>query len=243
MKRNPVVIIVVALVVSAMLAFGVYKSRRSPGQTKTSETSMKGQLAPDFALQSLDGKTVHLSDFRGKAVLLNFWATWCQPCKIEMPWFAELQNHYASEGLQVVGIAMDDAGPQEIGKFAKDLGVNYVVLIGKEEVGDSYGGVPFLPTTISVGAVSLSVVGIKNSVVGVLELMWKPLSTRKCRSTVPGFPRVIVMVGAGDIVTDGSLLPGEISCATARQVSSSQQGRANRLAASLGENRIARLRG
>jgi thiol-disulfide isomerase/thioredoxin len=113
-KRDPVVIIVVALVVSAMLAVGVYKSRHTSGQTRTGEASMKGQLAPDFALQSLDGKTVHLSDFRGKAVLLNFWATWCQPCKIEMPWFAELQNHYASEGLQVVGIAMDDAGPQEI---------------------------------------------------------------------------------------------------------------------------------
>ena len=119
MKRDPVIIIVVALVVSAMLAVGVYKSRRSSGQTKTSETSMKGQLAPDFALQSLDGKTVHLSDFRGKAVLLNFWATWCQPCKIEMPWFAELQNHYASEGLQVVGIAMDDAGhPSDPAKWA-----------------------------------------------------------------------------------------------------------------------------
>ena len=118
---------------------------------KTSGAGMKGQSAPDFALQALDGKTVHLSDFRGKAVLLNFWATWCQPCKIEMPWFADLQNHYASEGLQVVGIAMDDASPQEIGKFAKDLGVNYVVLIGKEEVGDSYGGVPFLPTTFYIG--------------------------------------------------------------------------------------------
>ncbi len=151
MKRDPVIIIVVALVVSAMLAAGVYKSRRSPDQTKTSGAGMKGQSAPDFALQALDGKTVHLSDFRGKAVLLNFWATWCQPCKIEMPWFADLQNHYAAEGLQVVGIAMDDASPQEIGKFAKDLGVNYVVLIGKEEVGDSYGGVPFLPTTFYIG--------------------------------------------------------------------------------------------
>ena len=151
MKRDPVIIIVVALVVSVMLIVGVYKSRRSPDGITATGPNMKGQQAPDFALQSLEGKTVRLSDFRGKAVLLNFWATWCQPCKIEMPWFADLQNHYASEGLQVVGIAMDDASPQEIGKFAKDLGVNYVVLIGKEEVGDSYGGVPFLPTTFYIG--------------------------------------------------------------------------------------------
>jgi peroxiredoxin len=150
-KRDPVVIIVVALVVSAMLAVGVYKSRRSPGQTKTGEASMKGQLAPDFALQSLDGKTVHLSDFRGKAVLLNFWATWCQPCKIEMPWFADLQKQYAAEGLQVIGVAMDEASPEDIGKFAKDLGVNYPVLVGKEEVGVAYGGVQFLPATFYIG--------------------------------------------------------------------------------------------
>ena len=149
-RRDPVVIIVVAMVVSMMLIAGVYKSRRS-GDQITAGPSLKGQLAPDFALQSLDGKTVHLSDFRGKAVLLNFWATWCQPCKIEMPWFADLQRQYAAEGLQVVGIAMDEASPEDIGKFAKDLGVNYPVLVGKEEVGNAYGGVQFLPATFYIG--------------------------------------------------------------------------------------------
>jgi len=150
-KRDPVIIIVVALVVSAMLAVGVYKSRRSPDQTKTSGAGMKGQSAPDFALQALDGKTVHLSDFRGKAVLLNFWATWCQPCKIEMPWFAELQKQYGPQGLQIVGVAMDDASPKEIAEFAQDLGVNYPILVGKEAVGDAYGGVQFLPATFYIG--------------------------------------------------------------------------------------------
>ena len=151
MRRDPVVIIVVAMVVSVMLIAGVYKSRRSPDGIPTTGPNMKGQVAPDFTLQSLDNKTVHLSDFRGKAVLLNFWATWCQPCKIEMPWFAELQRQYAGEGLQVVGIAMDDASPENIEKFAKDLGVNYPVLVGKEEVGTAYGGVQFLPATFYIG--------------------------------------------------------------------------------------------
>jgi peroxiredoxin len=148
-KRDPVVIIVVAMVVSLMLVFGFNMTRRSPHQN--SGGKMAGQLAPDFTLQSLEGKTVHLSDFRGKAVLLNFWATWCQPCKIEMPWFVELQKQYGSEGLQVIGVAMDDASPEDIAKFAKDLGVDYPILIGKEALSEAYGGVPFLPTTFYIG--------------------------------------------------------------------------------------------
>jgi thiol-disulfide isomerase/thioredoxin len=88
---------------------------------------------------------------RGKAVLLNFWATWCQPCKIEMPWFEQLQKQYAHEGLQVIGVAMDDASKEDIAKFAKNLGVDYPILLGKENVGDAYGGVQFLPATFYVG--------------------------------------------------------------------------------------------
>jgi peroxiredoxin len=150
-RRDPVVLIVVAMLVSLMLVFGLHMSRRSSDPTAAKSAQMTGQPAPDFALQSLDGKTVHLSDFRGKAVLLNFWATWCQPCKIEMPWFVELQKQYGPGGLQVLGIAMDDASPQDIAQFAKDLGVNYPVLIGKEAVGNAYGGVQFLPETFYIG--------------------------------------------------------------------------------------------
>jgi len=141
-KRDPIVIIVVAMVVAIMLVFGLnlaHKSKSNAG------VQMKDGVAPDFTLQSLDGKTVRLSDFRGKAVLLNFWATWCSPCKIEMPWFVELQKQYGPGGLQVVGVAMDDASTKEIADFAKEMGVNYPVLIGKESVGDAYGGVQFLP--------------------------------------------------------------------------------------------------
>jgi peroxiredoxin len=149
-KRDPVVIIVVAMVVTVMIVFGFQMARRNSGQTVNAGPNMNGQAAPDFTLQSLDGKTVHLSDFRGKGVLLNFWATWCQPCKIEMPWFAELQTQYAAQGFQIVGIAMDDASPKEIGEFAHDLGVNYPILVGKEEVGNAYGGVQFLPETFYI---------------------------------------------------------------------------------------------
>lgn len=146
-KRDPFVIVIVAVVIALMLAVG-YRMARRPRES--AGIQMKGDVAPDFTLQSLEGKTVHLSDFRGKAVLLNFWATWCAPCKIEMPWFVELQKQYASDGLQIVGIAMDDASPKEIADFAKEMGVNYPVLIGKEAVGDAYGGVQFLPESFYI---------------------------------------------------------------------------------------------
>jgi thiol-disulfide isomerase/thioredoxin len=150
-KRDPVVLIIVAMVVSLMLVFGFHMARRSAGDAASGPNDLKGKPAPEFALQTLDGKSLHLSDFRGKAVLLNFWATWCQPCKIEMPWFVELQKQYAPQGLQILGVAMDDASPEDIGKFAKDLGVDYPILLGKEAVGDAYGGLPFLPATFYIG--------------------------------------------------------------------------------------------
>jgi len=147
-RRDPVVIIVVAMVISLMLIFAFSLSRHSTRGQAT--TQLKGDAAPDFTLQSLDGKTLKLSDFRGKAVVLNFWATWCQPCKIEMPWFVQLQKQYGPDGLQFLGVAMDDASPADIGDFANSMGVNYPILIGKEGVGAAYGGVQFLPETFYI---------------------------------------------------------------------------------------------
>lgn len=147
-RRNAAVIIVVVVAVAAMLIGGQYLAHRGERSGPITAGGPKpGTAAPDFALQSLDGKTVHLSDFRGKAVLLNFWATWCTPCRLEMPWFVELEKQYGPQGLQVVGVAMDDAAPDKIAKFAKDMGVNYPVLLGKESVGDEYGGLEYLPTS------------------------------------------------------------------------------------------------
>ena len=108
----------------------------------------KGSVAPDFALKSVpDGKEIRLSSLRGKAVLVNFWATWCEPCKIEMPSLVDMQKKYGPQGLQIVGVAMDDADDKEITTFAHKMGVNYMVLRGTEEVGDHYGGIQRLPMT------------------------------------------------------------------------------------------------
>jgi peroxiredoxin len=150
-KRDPIVIVVVAMVISLLLVFGVSRARHRP-DVPDMTTSFKNQMAPDFSLPSLDGKTtVHLSDYRGKAVLLNFWATWCVPCKIEMPWFVELQKEYGAQGLQVVGVSMDDSSPEDVATFAKNMGVNYPIVVGKESVEDAYGGVQFLPATFYIG--------------------------------------------------------------------------------------------
>ena len=146
MKRNPLILFFIAAIVAAMLFAGIRMARnnRANGPTKG---QLMGNLAPDFELPALDGKDLKLSDLRGKAVLLNFWATYCGPCKIEMPWFVELQKEYGPQGFQIVGVAMDDASTEDIAKFAKEMGVNYPILIGKESVGQSYGGVSVLPTT------------------------------------------------------------------------------------------------
>ena len=151
MRRKPFLTFVVTVVVTLMVLFAIERTGRSAGHLGATRAYVEGKVAPDFTLQSIDGKTVRLSDFRGKAVLLNFWATYCAPCRIEMPWFVELQNRYGAEGLQVVGVAMDDASPNDIEKFANDLGVNYPILVGEETVGNAFGGVQFLPSTFYIG--------------------------------------------------------------------------------------------
>ena len=156
MNRNTVVLAIVIVLVAVMIYAGVHNARKS-GYTaynnsgnKLPAGEVKGKSAPDFNLSTLDGKAVKLSDYRGKAVLLNFWATWCGPCKIEMPWFVDFQKQYGPQGLQIIGVAMDDSGKDAIDKFAKEMGVNYLILEGKETVGNDYGGVFGLPTTFFI---------------------------------------------------------------------------------------------
>ncbi|MFZ0418984.1 MAG: TlpA disulfide reductase family protein [Candidatus Sulfotelmatobacter sp.] len=183
MKRNPLVLVVVAFVAAFMLYFGYHQARRT-GPSFVPHLK-QSSVAPDFSLQSLDGKTLRLSDFRGKAVLLNFWATWCGPCKIEMPWFVELQNQYAAQGFQIVGVAMDDASKEDIGKFAKDMGVNYPILIGKESVGDQYGGVPALPESFLIGRdgkIVDTIIGLRGKA-EIEDAIKKALDTQAAKST------------------------------------------------------------
>jgi cytochrome c biogenesis protein CcmG/thiol:disulfide interchange protein DsbE len=108
-----------------------------------------GHAAPNFSRAGLDHRKIALSSYRGKVVVLNFWATWCEPCLTEMPAFMEWQKQYGSENFQVIGISMDDATPEVIATVSR-LKLNYPVLMGDEYLGAAYGGVLGLPVTFLI---------------------------------------------------------------------------------------------
>jgi peroxiredoxin len=106
--------------------------------------------APLFTLPDAFGRPLKLSDLQGRVVLLNFWATWCEPCKVEIPWFVELQRQYEASGVTVVGVAMDDDGWQSVRAFVGTMGINYGTVVGSDELARQYGGVEALPTTFLI---------------------------------------------------------------------------------------------
>ena len=167
LNRNSIGWIVFVAVASVILVAAPYMARRAGiSHDIQKPDALTGKPAPAFELPSLDGKTVRLSDFKGKTVLLNFWATWCQPCRVEMSWFDEFQKKYGSEGLQVVGITtQDDSSRSQIANFADEVGAHYTILVGTNSVSVAYGGIPLLPSTIYVnrdGQVVSRVYGLKS---------------------------------------------------------------------------------
>lgn len=106
--------------------------------------------APSFTLKDESGREVSLSDYRGQVVLLNFWATWCGPCRIEMPWFIEFQRQYKDQGFTVLAISLDEEGWDVVKPFTKEMKLNFPVLLGNDEVADRFGGVQALPTTLII---------------------------------------------------------------------------------------------
>ena len=177
MKRNALVPLVILVVVVGLMWAAVHNLRQrrlemerqaathvalvpdngnstvgqSGGADEDAQIDMRGKTAPAFTLVSLEGKKMSLADYKGKAVLVNFWATWCGPCKLEMPWFIDLQNKYASQGFTVLGVSEDDGDKAEVAKFASKMGVNYPILLENGGIGKAYGGVEYLPTSYYVG--------------------------------------------------------------------------------------------
>jgi thiol-disulfide isomerase/thioredoxin len=121
------------------------------GTTDSEQPHMRGKVAPGFTLTDLDGKKVSLSDFKGRPVLVNFWATWCGPCKVEMPWFEQFQKQYAAQGFEILGLTDDvDVGKDTIAKVAHRIGVSYPILLTDGKVQTAYGGLDVLPMSFYV---------------------------------------------------------------------------------------------
>jgi peroxiredoxin len=121
------------------------------------------KTAPDFKLPDAFGKSVRLSDFRGQVVLLNFWATWCSPCKIEIPWFVEFQQGYRDAGFAVMGVSLNEDGWKSVKPYIEEKNVNYRVMLGNDEIARIYGGLEAIPTTLLIdkaGRIAVTHVGL-----------------------------------------------------------------------------------
>ena len=110
----------------------------------------QSRVAPDWQLKDLEGKSVKLSDFKGKVVILNFWATWCPPCRREIPDFVALQKQYADKGLVIIGVSLDEGGAAVVKSFVNKMGINYPVVMGDQKTIAAYGGIQVVPTTFII---------------------------------------------------------------------------------------------
>jgi len=164
--------------VVALIALTIYADRATRLKTKVgsgSMTSAAGKPAPELKLKDLDGKDVSLADYTGKVVFLNFWATWCGPCRIEIPWLIEMQGRYASRGFTVIGIAMDEEGKSVVAPFiekerfdvgGQQLPMSYPILLGNDEASDKFGGLLGYPTSFLIsrdGKIVTRFQGLKSS--------------------------------------------------------------------------------
>jgi peroxiredoxin len=150
-KRPPTflwIIPAVAVIVAGYYLFGGNESKASGMLKPSLPPGEVAGAAPPFTLTNLDGKAVSLADFRGKVVVLDFWATWCLPCKREIPDFIDLQKEYGSHGVQIIGIALDQ--PEKVRAFARQNGMNYPILLGSDDIALKYGGISGIPTTFII---------------------------------------------------------------------------------------------
>jgi len=147
-------------------------------QAKERKETQERKQAPNFTLKDADGKSVSLADYKGKVVLLNFWATWCGPCKVEIPWFIEFEQRFKDRGFSVLGVSMDEEGWEVVRPYISRSRVNYRILVGSDDLAQQYGGVESLPTTFLIdksGRIASTHVGLisksdyENEIVQLLD--------------------------------------------------------------------------
>lgn len=151
--------VIVAIVMFGILGYGYLSDTNGASLTENQSKQEKSDSttedqekfeAPDFTLQTITGEEVSLSDYRGKIVFINFWATWCGPCRTEIPAFVELQDEYGTDNLVILGISVDQGDRSVVTKFAKEYNINYEILYANGEVVGKYGGIRSIPTTFIV---------------------------------------------------------------------------------------------
>src|SRR5713226_6269804 len=161
MKKALLVVITVLLLI--VLTWKLDKVTRVKPKASTNDTvqadATLGTLAPSVTFKDLDGKNVPLSQYRGKVVLVNFWATWCEPCRVEIPWLIEMQQKYGPKGFVVLGISMDEEGKSVVAPFVQKerfdvngqkLTMSYQIVIGNDAAADKFGGLFGYPTSILI---------------------------------------------------------------------------------------------
>jgi len=156
------VLIIATVVVLIVLTWRLDKATRLPKSSanaaSVNEKSI-GTPAPEVVFKDLDGRDVPLNQYKGKVVLVNFWATWCDPCRVEIPWLIEMQEKYSAKGFTVLGVAMDDEGRSVVAPFVQKeryevngakKPMSYPILIGNDKIGDQFGGLLGYPTSILI---------------------------------------------------------------------------------------------
>jgi len=171
--------ILVVVTLAALVAVTYWADRTWPGGNRPAAkaaTPMPARATdvPNVAMKDLEGRDVSLAQYKGKVVLVNFWATWCQPCRIEIPWMIEFQQKYGPRGFTVLGIAMDDEGKKVVEPFVgkerfdvdgRQMAMNYPVLLGNDDIADRFGGLIGLPTSVLIsrdGKKAKTVLGLVN---------------------------------------------------------------------------------
>jgi thiol-disulfide isomerase/thioredoxin len=170
-------IAIIVLTVAALIGVTVYADRATRLSTNRKvalRADAQEKPAPEIRLRNLNGKEVSLADYKGKVVLLNFWATWCDPCRVEIPWLIDLQAKYASRGFTVVGVAMDEEGKSVVAPFiekerfdvnGKQLPMDYPILLGDDEASEKFGGILGYPTSFLIsrdGKIVMKIQGLRS---------------------------------------------------------------------------------
>ncbi len=192
-------------VLAVVAASAVFSSCSGSKSTEASASNLQEsnrKAAPNFTLRDANGAPVSLADYKGKVVLLNFWATWCGPCALEIPWFEQFEQQYKSEGFAVLGVSMDDDGWSAVKPYIAERKINYRVLLGNDSVSQLYGGVDSLPTTFMIdreGRLAYTHVGLagKNDYLSEIQNL---LSTKQNSASLRWLPSspAALLLGATD---------------------------------------------